>query len=112
MYVYVYIYKSILYNYHKLCYSLLDKANFSLSRGYGRKRGLTMPLNLAESGKIYTIHRIGGQENERHHLENLGLVPGQELRLISEFHGYYIVSVKDTRIGIEKHLAQKVILVA
>ena len=56
-----------------------------------------MPLNLAETGKIYTIHRIGGQENERHHLENLGLIPGQELRLISEFHGYYIVSVKDTR---------------
>ena len=60
-----------------------------------------MPLNLAELGKLYTIHRIGGQEKERHHLENLGLIPGQELRLISEFHGYYIVSVKDTRIGIE-----------
>lgn len=71
-----------------------------------------MPLNLAELGKLYTIHRIGGQEKERHHLENLGLIPGQELRLISEFHGYYIVSVKDARIGIEKHLAQKVILLA
>ncbi len=22
-----------------------------------------MPLNLAETGKIYTIHRIGGQES-------------------------------------------------
>ena len=64
-----------------------------------------MPLNLAELGKLYTIHRIGGQEKERHHLENLGLIPGQELRLISEFHGYYIVSVKDARIGIEKHLS-------
>ena len=70
-----------------------------------------MPLNLAELGKLYTIHRIG-QEKERHHLENLGRIPGQELRLISEFHGYYIVSVKDARIGIEKHLAQKVILEA
>ena len=28
-----------------------------------------MPLNLAELGKLYTIHRIGGQEKERHHLE-------------------------------------------
>lgn len=27
-----------------------------------------MPLNLAELGKLYTIHRIGGQEKERHHL--------------------------------------------
>ncbi len=71
-----------------------------------------MPLNLAEIGKLYTIHRIGGLEKEKHHLENLGFVAGQELKLISEFHGYYIVSVKDTKIGIEKHLAQKVILVA
>lgn len=71
-----------------------------------------MPLNLAEMGKIYTIHRIGGLEKDKHHLENLGLVPGQELKLLSEFHGYYIVCVKDTKIGIEKHLAQKVILVA
>ena len=44
-----------------------------------------MPLNLAELGKIYTIHRIGGQENERHHLENLGLIPGQELKLYPNF---------------------------
>ena len=47
-----------------------------------------MPLNLAELGKIYTIHRIGGLEKDKHHLENLGLVPGQELKLLSGPEGY------------------------
>ena len=71
-----------------------------------------MPLNLAEIGKTYVIHRIGGLEKDKHHLENLGLVPGRELELLSELHGYYIVCVKDTKIGIEKKKKKKVILVA
>ncbi len=71
-----------------------------------------MPLNLAEMGKTYIIQRVGGIEKDRHHLENLGFVQGQQIVLLSELHGYYIVCMKDTKIGIEKHLAQKVILVA
>ena len=71
-----------------------------------------MPLNLAEIGKTYVIQRVGGMEKDRHHLENLGFVHGRQIALLSELHGYYIVCIKDTKIGIEKHLAQKVILVA
>lgn len=71
-----------------------------------------MPLNLAEIGKTYAILRIGGTDKTRHHLENLGLVPGRKLEVLSELHGYYIVCVNDTKIGIDKHLAQKVILIA
>lgn len=71
-----------------------------------------MPLNLAEIGKRYTIQRIGGQDKERHHLANLGLVPGQQIEVLTELHGYYVVCVKDTKIGIDKHLAQKVIVLA
>lgn len=71
-----------------------------------------MPLNMVEVGRCYIIQRIGGRDKDRHHLENLGLVPGQQVEVLSELHGYYVVCVKDTRIGIDRHLAQKVIVFA
>ncbi len=70
-----------------------------------------MPLNLAELGKAYTIQRIGGLEKEKHHLENLGFVPGKSVTILSRFHGYYVVRVNDTKVGLEKKLAQKIILI-
>lgn len=63
-------------------------------------------------GKSYVIQRVGGRDKEKHHLENLGFVQGQEVMLLSELHGYYVVCIKDTKIGIERQLAQKVILIA
>lgn len=77
-----------------------------------REEKTNVPLNLAEIGKTYVIQRVGGLEKDKHHLENLGFVQGREIELLSELHGYYIVCMKDTKVGIEKHLAQKVILVA
>lgn len=70
-----------------------------------------MPLNLAEIGKEYIVHRVAGREKEKHHLENLGIIAGSRLELLSEFHGYYIVRVKDSKIGLDKKLAQKIILI-
>ena len=62
-----------------------------------------MPLNLAEFHKIYTIARICGLDKQKHYLETLGL---------SELHGYFIVLIKESKIGLEKRLAQNVILIA
>ena len=66
------------------------------------------------SGNRKNLCDTAGRWNgkDRHHLENLGFVQGRQIALLSELHGYYIVCIKDTKIGIEKHLAQKVILVA
>lgn len=77
-----------------------------------KERTRAVPLNLAEIGKSYVIQRVGGRDKEKHHLENLGFVSGQEVTLLSELHGYYVVCIKDTKIGIERQLAQKVILIA
>ncbi len=69
-----------------------------------------MPLNLAEIGKSYVIHHIGGLEKQKHHLESIGFVQGMHVQLLSKLHGYFIVRINDTKIGLEKSLAQKVIL--
>lgn len=70
-----------------------------------------MPLNIAEPGKVYKIWRVGGLEKEKHHLENLGFVPGKSVTVLSRFNGYFVVCVDETRVGLEKRLAQKMILV-
>ena len=76
------------------------------------QKGVHMPLNLAEFGKVYTIGKICGLEKQRHHLETLGFVAGSEVTVLSEIHGYYVVLVKESKIGIEKKMAQSIILVA
>mgnify|MGYP004571292861 FL=1 len=71
-----------------------------------------MPLNLAEFEKTYTIGKICGPEKQRHYLESLGFTAGGKIRVLSELYGYYIVMVKESRIGIEKKMACGIILVA
>ena len=38
-----------------------------------------MPLNLADIGTPYIIQKICGKEEQRHHLESLGLVENTEI---------------------------------
>ena len=71
-----------------------------------------MPLNLAKFNQTYRINKICGQEKQRHYLESLGFVAGSEVELLSEIHGYYIVMVKGSKIGIEKNMAKRIILYA
>ena len=71
-----------------------------------------MPLNLTEFNRFYIINKICGQETHRHYLEALGFVPGSEVTILSELHGYYIVVVKGSKIGLDKTLAKKIIVYA
>ena len=71
-----------------------------------------MPLNLAEFHKAYTIAKVCGLERQRHYLGTLGFTAGSTVEVLSELHGYFVVLIKESKIGIEKRLAQNVILVA
>lgn len=71
-----------------------------------------MPLNLTEFNHFYIINKICGHEKHRHYLESLGFVPGTEVTILSELHGYYIVMVKGSKIGLDKTLAKKIIVFA
>ena len=72
--------------------------------------GTIMPLNLTDFNKKYRISKVCGQEKQRHYLESLGFICGSEVELLSEIHGYYIVMVKGSKIGIEKSMAKRIIL--
>jgi len=55
---------------------------------------------------------VCGLEKQRHYLESLGFVPGTQVTILSELHGYYVVMVKGSKIGLDKELAKKIIVYA
>ena len=56
------------------------------------------------------IKRIGGKEETRKFLENLGFVTGGVITVISEVGGNIIVNVKDSRVAIGKDMANKIMV--
>ena len=69
-----------------------------------------MPLTMIDEGAPYTIQRIGGKEEIRRFLENLGFVAGGTVTVISEICGNVIVNVKDSRVAVSKEMAQKIMV--
>lgn len=71
-----------------------------------------MPLSLTEFNQFYIINKVCGLEKQRHYLESLGFVPGAQISILSELHGYFVVMVKGSKIGLDKNLAKKIIVFA
>lgn len=69
-----------------------------------------MPLTLAKIGEENIIKKIGGKQEVKTHLENLGFVVGGVVTVINAIGGNVIVNVKDSRIAVSKEMAQKIII--
>lgn len=69
-----------------------------------------MPLNLADINITYIIQKICGDEDQRHYLESLGLVENTPVCILSSFFGYFVLLVKDSKIGISADLAKMIIV--
>ncbi|MCI5804901.1 MAG: ferrous iron transport protein A [Clostridium sp.] len=69
-----------------------------------------MPLTMAREGEENVIKKIGGREETRQFLENLGFVSGGTVTVISEINGNMIVNVKDSRIAIGKDMANHIMV--
>ena len=66
-----------------------------------------MPLSMVKPGETNTIKKVGGKEETRKFLENLGFVTGGEVTVVSEIEGNLIVNVKDSRVAIGKDMANR-----
>ena len=64
-----------------------------------------MPLTMLNTGEPSTIKKVGGKEETRRFLENLGFVPGGEV-----IDGNMIVNIKDSRVAIGKDMANKIMV--
>ena len=69
-----------------------------------------MPLSMMEAGEPNVIKKVGGKEETRRFLENLGFVVGGTVTVISETDGNMIVNVKDSRVAIGKDMANKIVV--
>ena len=69
-----------------------------------------MPLAMAGIGEMNTIKKITGQDEVRRHLAELGFVVGEEVRLISQLGGNLILSVKDSRVALDKSMAMRIMV--
>ena len=66
-----------------------------------------MPLNLADINTPYHIQKICGPEDQRHYLESLGLVENAVICILSSFFGYYVIRIKENKIGISKFICSQ-----
>jgi len=69
-----------------------------------------MPLTMVKEGEPNIIRKVGGKEETRRFLENLGFVAGGIVTVVSEIGGNMIVNVKDSRVAIGKEMANKIIV--
>ncbi len=67
-----------------------------------------MPLTMVNSGEKCEIKKVGGKEETKKFLENLGFVTGGIVTVISETGGNLIVNIKDSRVAIGRDMANKV----
>ena len=69
-----------------------------------------MPLTMAAIGEENIIRRVGGNEETRRFLENLGFVAGTGITVISAIGGNVIVNVKDSRVAINQDMARHIMV--
>ncbi len=69
-----------------------------------------IPLTLARSGEVNIIKRVGGKQEVKAHLENLGFVVGGGVTVINAIGGNVIVNIKDSRVAISREMAQKIMI--
>lgn len=69
-----------------------------------------MPLSMVREGEPTVIKKVGGKEETRRFLENLGFTTGGEVMIVSEIGGNMIVNIKGARVAIGKDMANKIMV--
>ena len=67
-----------------------------------------MPLTMAKQGETVTIRKITGKDEVRQHLTELGFVVDGEVTVVSELGGSLILQVKDSRIALDRSMANRI----
>ena len=67
-----------------------------------------MPLTMAKQGETVTIRKITGKDEVRQHLAELGFVVDETVTVVSELGGNLILQVKDSRIALDRTMANRI----
>ena len=66
-----------------------------------------IPIMLAEKGG-HRVLKLAVEDKVRKHLENLGIMQGMDIDIISNGNGVIILKVKEGRVAINRDLAGKI----
>ena len=69
-----------------------------------------MPLTMANIGETNTIKRVGGNEETRRFLANLGFVVDAEVTVLSAIGGNVIVNIKESRVAVNADMARHIMI--
>ena len=69
-----------------------------------------MPLGMANVGDVNIIKKINGRDDVRQHLSELGFVVGTEVTVVSVLGGNLILSVKESRVALDKTMARRIMV--
>ncbi|MBO5034779.1 MAG: ferrous iron transport protein A [Oscillospiraceae bacterium] len=68
-----------------------------------------MPLSMAKPGETVTIRKITGRDEVRQHLAELGFVVDAAVTVVSELAGNLILQVKDSRVALDRSMANRIL---
>lgn len=69
-----------------------------------------MPLTLLQTGNTACIRKITGKTDTKRFLNSLGFVEGEQVTIVSELGGNMILNIKDSRIALDKNIANKIMV--
>jgi len=65
---------------------------------------------MVNAGEPSVVRKVGGKEETRRFLENLGFVNGAQVTIVSAANGNMIINVKDSRVAIGKDMANRIMV--
>lgn len=72
--------------------------------------GIVMPVTFLRPGETGVIQRVGGAEDTKRFLANLGFVDGSRVSVVSRLNGGLIVNIKNSRVALNKEMAKHIIV--
>ena len=69
-----------------------------------------MPITMTRPGETVTIRKITGKDEVHRHLAELGFVVDSDVTVISEIAGNLILQVKNSRIALDKTMANRILV--
>ena len=69
-----------------------------------------MPLAMVMEGETRTITEFNGQEEMKRHLQDLGFIRGEKVRVVGENASGMILMVKGVKVALNRGLANRIMV--